>query len=110
MAKTVKQLKRQIMRRVYYAYALQTATNPFNVYGFLMGLSVVLLTQFVSFTGLINNLLMIEVGQLPHWAYNAFTTTEASTLVLLGIIIFAALSLRWKLRLPKTLMQTVRSY
>ncbi len=101
MAKTIKQLKRQIMRRVYYAYAIQTITNPAYTYGFLMGLCVVLLTQFVSFPNLINNLLSIEVGRVPMWAYNAFTTTEASTLVLTGVIIFAALSLRFKLHLPK---------
>jgi len=110
MAKTIKQLKRQIMRRVYYTYALETITNPFYSYGFLLGLCAVLLTQAISLPNIINNLLSIEVGRVPIWAYNAVTTTEASTLVLFGIIIFTALSLRFKLRLPKReVLQTFRA-
>jgi hypothetical protein len=101
MAKTIKQLKRQIMRRVYYTYTLRIVTDPVNVYPFLMGVSLVLMTQFVSFTNVAQNLLAIEVGRIPVWAFNAVTSTEAPTLLLLGIMIFAALSLRLKLRLPK---------
>ena len=89
------------MLRVYYAYARRAVTDPLYIYGFLLGLSAVLLTQFVSLTGLINTLVQIEIGHLPNWAYNAFTTTETATLILLGIIIFTGLSLRFKLRLPR---------
>lgn len=101
MAKNIKQLNRNIMRRVYYAYTLRIITDPLRVYGFIMGISLIFMMQFVSVPSIINNLMQIEVGAVPHYAYNAFTTTESWTLVFLGVIIFAALSLRFELRMPK---------
>lgn len=83
-----------IMRRVYYAYAIRLATTRGVLQGFAMIGALIALTYFVSIGNVISNFMNIPVRDIGVFFYNAVTTTEAWTLLLLGIIIFSALSLR----------------
>ncbi len=89
-------LQKKIMRRVYYAYAIRLATTPGVAQGFLMLAVLIGLTRFVSLGNVVRNFMSIEVGHAGTFFYNAVTNTEAWTLLLLGVFIYAAFSLRFK--------------
>jgi len=90
-------LKRRIMRRVYYAFALNLIATPGVLRGFFMLAVIIGLTHFVSLGNVLNNLMHVEVGHLGTFFYNAFVTTEMGTLLLLGVFIYSILSFRFKI-------------
>ena len=95
-------LQKKIMRRVYYAYAIRLATTPGVAQGFLMLAVLIGLTRFVSLGNVVRNLMGVEVGHVGTFFYNAVTNTEAWTLLLLGVFIYAVLSLRFKIAPVRT--------
>lgn len=95
---TVTKLQKKIMRRVYYTYAIRLATLPGVPQGFLMLGALIALTYFVSIGNVIQNIEQVGMSGFGQFAYNAVTNTEAWTLLLLGIMIFSALSFRFKIR------------
>ncbi len=88
-------LHNKIMRRIYYAYALRVALQPAILHGFFMLAMLIALTYFVSLGNVIQNMLQVRVGGLGPYFYNAFTNTEAWTLLITGLFIFSAFSLRF---------------
>jgi len=100
-------LKRNIMRRVYYTYALSLAQHPAALHGALIGALSVALTFFVSIPNVIINILHIEVGQLVLYFYTSALTTEVWTLLIIGALFMSVLSLRVHSRmLVKEALQT----
>lgn len=97
----INSLQKKIMRRVYYAYAIRLVTLPGVPQGFLMLTSLIGLTYFVSIGNVIQNLMTMQVSGLARFFYNALTNTEAWTLLILGVLIFSALSFRWRIKTPK---------
>lgn len=100
MAKNISKLHKQIMRRVYYAYALRLVTLPGIPQGFLTLFALIGLTYFVSLGNVLNNIRQIPVGNLDTFAYNAVTNTDAWTLIFTGLIIFSLISFRFKFKVP----------
>ena len=90
-------LQTAIMRRVYYAFFVRTVTQPALLIGFFMLAMLILLTYFVSLGNVIHNLQSVHVSGFSSFVMNAFLNTEAWTLLILGILIFAAFSLRFTL-------------
>ena len=90
-------LQRKIMRGIYYSFAIRGITNPALILGFGMLAMLIALTHFVSIGNVINNLMGVQIGHLDRFLYNAVTNTEAWTLLIIGLLIFSALSLRFKL-------------
>jgi ABC-type dipeptide/oligopeptide/nickel transport system permease component len=99
---TLNKLQKKIMRRVYYAYALRLATLPGIPQGFMMLAALIALTYFVSIGNVINNMVNVGFNGIGQFAYNAITNTEAWTLLILGVMIFSALSFRFKLKVSET--------
>ena len=94
----MKTLQNKIMRRVYYVYALRTLTEPALLHGFFMLALLIALTYFVSLGNVIQNLMSVQQGgQITTFLVRAFLNTEAWTLLLLGVLIFSAFSLRFTL-------------
>ncbi len=85
------------MRGIYYAYAIRVATIPGVWQGFVMLGVMIVLTRFVSLGNVLSNLERIELGQVGTFIYNAFRTTEIWTLLLVGILVFLTLSIRFTL-------------
>ncbi len=56
---------------------------------------LIALTRFVSIGNVLSNLRGIEMSHVGTFAYNAVSTTEAWTLLLIGLFVFCALSLRF---------------
>lgn len=94
-------LQKKIMRRVYYAYAIRLATLRGVPQGFLMLGAIIALTYFVSLGNVIYNLELVGMSGFGRFVYNAVTNTEAWTLLILGFMIFAAFSFRFKMWSPK---------
>jgi len=95
------------MRRVYYAFALKTATHPAMLHGSFMLAFIIALTYYVSLGNVIQNIMNIQVGHLGTYLFNAVTNTEIWTLLLLGALILSAFSLRVRLKSPRMLTQTI---
>jgi hypothetical protein len=101
---TLNKLQKRIMRRVYYAYAIRLATLPGVLQGFMMLGALIALTYFVSLGNVLQNMSSVGLSGLGQFAYNAITNTEAWTLLLLGLMIFAALSFRFKIARPASVV------
>jgi len=93
--KKINTLQRKIMRRIYYAYAIRLATLPGVLQGFLMLGALIALTYFVSLGNVIQNMEIVGISGLGRLAYSAVTNTEAWTLLIIGFMVFAALSFRF---------------
>ncbi len=90
----MKTLQRKIMHGIYYAYALRLVSLPGVFQGFVMLGIMIALTRFVSLGNVINNLSQIESSRIGAFMYNAVSTTELWTLLLIGLFVFLSLSLR----------------
>ncbi len=90
----MKTLQRKIMRGIYYAYALRLVSLPGVLQGFVMLGIMIALTRFVSLGNVIQNFLQAEWSHVGTFFYNAVSTTELWTLLLIGIFVFLTLSLR----------------
>lgn len=105
-------LHKRIMRRIYYAYAIRLISMRGVPQGFLMLGALIALTYFVSLGNVIQNMEQVGTNSgmsgLGHFAYNAVTNTEAWTLLLLGFMIFAAFSFRFKIRVSEEAPQFVK--
>lgn len=82
------------MRGIYYAYALRLVSLPGVIQGFLMLGVLIALSYFVSIGNVLRNLSQIELAQVGTFAYNAVRTTEIWSLLLIGLFVFALLSVR----------------
>ena len=90
----MKTLQRKIMRGIYYAYFLRLVSLPGVLQGFVMLGVLIALTHFVSIGNVIQNISGVEEGNIGRFMYNAVRTTEAWTLILIGLFVFLSLSLR----------------
>ncbi len=97
---TLTKLQKNIMRRVYYSYALRLITLRGVPQAFLMLGGIIALSYFVSIGNVIKNMEDVGMSGFGRFAYNAVTNTEAWTLLILGLLIFTALSIRWKIARP----------
>lgn len=70
-----------------------TATGVWQ--GAIMMCSMILLTHFVSLGNVLNNFMHVEVSRIGAFAFNAIRTTEAWTLLLMGVFVFSLLSFRF---------------
>lgn len=91
-------LKNNVMRRVYYIFALRLVKHPLVTHSAVMVLCLTTLAQVVSIPNVFANMLEVKVGDLAMFWIGAFSNTGSITLVLVGILLVAALSLPWRLR------------
>lgn len=90
----MKKLQRKIMRGIYYAYILRLMSLPGVLQGFVMLGVLIALTRFVSIGNVIQNFSNIEMTHVGTFVYTAVRTTELWTLLLIGVFVFLALSIR----------------
>lgn len=74
-------VQKNIMRRIYYAFALRMATHPIILTGALLVGSVYVLSVFIHVASIVRNALAIPLAQIPHFIANAFLSTDTLTLV-----------------------------
>ncbi len=88
-----KQMQRRIMMHVYRTFAIRLATHPLTLHvGLLVGAAYAV-GYFVHVAAVMRNMANVPVGELGGFLARAVTNTEGITLLVLGVMIFAALSL-----------------
>ena len=95
------QLRRAIMRRVWYAYGISVVLSPTALHGFLFGASMIGFWKLVSVTSIINNVLSVRVGELPNYIVQALLQAHVLALIAFGIMVFTALSFGIRVTLPR---------
>lgn len=99
-------LKKRIMRRVYYAFALNMIATPGVIQGFAMLVVLISMTYFVSLGNVLQNMTHVGASNLGTFLYHAVRNTEAWTLLLIGLFVYTALSFRFKV----TTTQSVHAF
>lgn len=94
-----KQLQKQIMRRVYYSYAISIGTHAMLWQGVFLGGAAVLLARWLHVASIFDNLLATPVGTVPAYVANAVvgavTHGEFMTVVMLvGVVLVGLISLQ----------------
>lgn len=96
----MKTLQQNIMRRVYYAYALNVFMRPSLLHGMALSIGLGVFAAQVHVASVYHNLLLVELGSVPQFLLNAVLRGEVLTLLAIGIIVFTILSTSWQLRGP----------
>jgi hypothetical protein len=78
-------LRRQIMRRVWYAYSLSLLLRPAFVLGFVFGASAIAFWRLASVTNIILNLLNVRLGDVPM--YTLTSMERADTFALISFVL-----------------------
>lgn len=98
----LRSIKRRIMMRVWYSYALSLVTRGGFVYGLALGGSVALFGRLTHVAAITHNLLEVPLGSVPSYVWTTITGALAggevlTVLVTLSLVIMTAGALR-KLR------------
>lgn len=101
MATNIKQLRRRIMYRIYYAYAISVVASPMTLRGMAFSVALAIFARQVHVASVFNNALATDLGQLPSFIWHAFARGEVLTIFAVGVLVFIALSVPWGLvRVP----------
>lgn len=85
-----RRLRRAVMRRVWYVFALSIVLRPAIVLGAIFGASAIAFWKLVSITSIARNFLQVEVGHLPTYVSEALIKADATALLaFLGLTIVA---------------------
>lgn len=103
MAKTINQLQGKIMRSVYYAFLLRMMTHPITVHTMVFMVAAYALTSLVYVERVLDMIATTQVADLGTRIVQILLNADTASVVVLGVMIFAALSL--PLRLPKRRMR-----
>lgn len=98
-------LKKQIMRRIYTAYAMRLLLGSRARYVVVMTLAGVGLLKLVSVVDVLRNFSSVSVGQTGDFIVSAFVNADAATLLVLAL--FAAASIAF-VRSNKMEIEAVR--
>lgn len=86
----MKTLKKQIMRRIYTAYAMRLVGGTRARHFMVMVIAAAGLMRFVSVMHVAENFSRVQVGEIGDFIYSALTHTESWTLVVLALFVYAA--------------------
>jgi hypothetical protein len=73
-------VQKNIMRRVYYAFAIRLMTHPLLVSGVVFGAALVLFARNVHVERVVDAFLSIPVGSVPQFIVSALAQGEVVTL------------------------------
>ena len=98
----LKSIRRRIMLRVYYSYALSLATRSTFAYGLVLGGLIASFGRLTHVAAITHNLLEVPVGALPSFLWSTITSALAggevlTVLVTLSLLVMTGGALR-KLR------------
>jgi len=95
-----KKMQKRIMMRVYYIFGIRVVVHPLFTHAVVIGISGFILTRLVHVAAVYHNILNVKIGEFGSYVVHVITQSDLATLLALGLIIFACLSLRWQLREP----------
>ena len=89
-----RRLRQVVMRRVWYVFALSIILRPAIVFGFVFGASAIAFWRLASVSSIIENLLRVEVGELPLYTVEAFVQADVwSVFAFLGLLVAGSMIL-----------------
>ncbi len=95
-------LRRRIMRRVYYAYGLSIIFRPALVLGVAFGASAIAFWRLVSISSIIDNLLRVQLGEMPWYVTGALK--QADVMALLAFCVLCTVGMIIVMRLLATVL------
>jgi len=90
------QLRKNIMRRVYYAYALRQLKHPVVSHSAVFVVALFMFTKVVSVPDVWRNMMEIKVGEVFGFLTSALLNTDSLTWFLLALMSFTLVSMFWK--------------
>ena len=94
-------LQNNIMRRVYYAFAIKLATHTATKHVVVLAVLGYVLTKLVFVAKVYENLASRELGELAPTLVRILSNADLVTLVVVGLVIFTALSLPLRIVVPE---------
>ena len=91
------QLQKNIMRRVYYAFAIRLATHATTLHLLVLAAGVYALGYFVHVAAVMQNLSRVPMGEFGPHMLRVVMQADVITLVVLGVVVMTALSLPFSL-------------
>ena len=85
-------MQKQIMRRVYYSYAISIGAHPMLWRGVFLGAAAVLLAKWLHVASIVQNFLTVPVGTAPEYVANSFVHA-ATHGELMTVVLFVAAGL-----------------
>jgi len=85
------------MRRVYYTFGIRVVTHTTTLHVAVLTAAVYALGYFVHVAAVFHNVARVPVGDVAGYLTHAAMNTEGITLLVLGVVILAALSLPMQL-------------
>ncbi|MFT5037077.1 MAG: hypothetical protein ACI9VM_000652 [Candidatus Azotimanducaceae bacterium] len=98
MATHSNQLQKQIMRRVYYAFARRTVTHTLTLQLSLFCLALFVFAKMVHVSSVIDNMLATNLANLPQFVIGAVFQGEVLTLMAIGALTFTLLFVPMQVR------------
>ena len=95
--KDAQQIKRTIMRRVYYAFGLRLAFSMTTLHLVILAAAVYALGYFVHVSAVLQNVSRQPVGEFGPYMLKVVMQADVITLLVTGVIIMTALSLPFTL-------------
>lgn len=86
------------MRRIYTAYAASIVSSQVMLYSAMFMVALAVFAQMVHVHKVLVNFATLELGQVPGFIMHAVLRGEVLTLAAIGVMIFTALSIQWRLR------------
>ena len=75
-------MKKTIMRRVYFSYAVSLVSNPMLWQGFVLGASIALFGRLTHVASIAQNFSQTSVANAPSFVFNSFANALAGGEVL----------------------------
>lgn len=83
-------LQKQIMRRVYYSFAISITTHTMFWRGVFLGAAALLLAEWLHVASIIKNILATPVGQTPQYVAQSFTHAATHGELLTALVVVVA--------------------
>jgi hypothetical protein len=102
-------LQKNIMRRVYYSFAISFVSEPMLWQGFVLGACVALFGRLTHVAAIAHNFENTTISHVPGFVWSSFANayTHGEVLTVLVVLFMVGLSLSFIARaIPLLLMQT----
>jgi cell division protein FtsX len=100
-------LHQNVMRRVYYSFAISMATQPMLWQGFLLGASIALFGRLTHVASIAHNFAATRIENAPTFVWSSFVNayTHGEVLTVLVVLFMIGLSVSLVARLVPLLVQ-----
>ncbi len=91
-------IRRHVMRQVYLAYTANILSSKLLLYFAMFMVSLTFFREVVFVRRVLESLLNMPVSHIPNFIMDTIMRGEVLTLASLGIMVFTALTIQWRVR------------